>query len=55
MDHEGDDEAGEGGITVEPGGTGELTHTFREGDELLAGCHQPGHYEAGMRVAINMA
>lgn len=54
MDMEGDDAAGEDGITVEPGETGELTHTFQEGDELLIGCHQAGHYEAGMRVMIEM-
>jgi uncharacterized cupredoxin-like copper-binding protein len=51
-DEHGGDESG--GITVEPGETGELTHTFREGDELLIGCHQAGHYEAGMRVMIDM-
>jgi uncharacterized cupredoxin-like copper-binding protein len=51
----GDEHGGdESGITVEPGETGELTHTFREGDELLIGCHQAGHYEAGMRVMIDM-
>lgn len=44
----------EGGITVEPGETGEITHTFAEGDELLVGCHEAGHYEAGMRVMINV-
>jgi uncharacterized cupredoxin-like copper-binding protein len=57
----GDDNGGghdsmseEGGITVEPGESGEITHTFAEGDELLIGCHEPGHYEAGMRVMVNM-
>ncbi|MFP5327780.1 MAG: plastocyanin/azurin family copper-binding protein [Acidimicrobiia bacterium] len=54
MDHEAAEDDGEGGITVEPGETGELTHTFREGDELLIGCHQPGHYEAGMVVTVNV-
>jgi uncharacterized cupredoxin-like copper-binding protein len=54
MDAEGHDDGGEGGITVEPGETGELTHTFREGDELLIGCHEEGHYEAGMRITINV-
>ena len=55
MEHEADDATGEGGVTVEPGETGELTHTFREGDELLIGCHQAGHYEAGMRVTVDVA
>lgn len=45
-------DSGEGAITVEPGGTGELTHTFASGDELVIGCHEPGHYDAGMRIAV---
>lgn len=44
----------EGGITVEPGETGEITHTFAQDDRLLIGCHEEGHYDAGMRVMINM-
>jgi uncharacterized cupredoxin-like copper-binding protein len=47
-----DDEAG--AITVEPGDTGELTHTFAAGDEVLVGCHEPGHYDAGMRLTIDV-
>jgi uncharacterized cupredoxin-like copper-binding protein len=52
MDHGGGDE--EGGITVDAGDTGELTHTFEAGDELLIGCHQEGHYEAGMKLTVNL-
>ena len=48
MHHGGDSDA----ITVEPGDTGTLTHTFDAGDEVLIGCHQPGHYRAGMKVAV---
>ena len=44
----------EGGITVMPGETGEITHTFSEGDNLLIGCHEEGHYAGGMRIMINM-
>jgi uncharacterized cupredoxin-like copper-binding protein len=53
MDHGGggDDE---GGITVDPGKSGELTHTFRAGDRLLIGCHQPGHYDAGMKLEVTV-
>jgi uncharacterized cupredoxin-like copper-binding protein len=40
-----------GALTVEPGETGSLTHTFEPGDRLLIGCHQPGHYTAGMKIA----
>lgn len=56
----GDDEGGhdptgdEGGITVMPGETGEITHTFAEGDDLLIGCHEAGHYDAGMRIMVNV-
>jgi uncharacterized cupredoxin-like copper-binding protein len=41
-------------VTVKPGATGRLTHTFRAGDQLLIGCHQPGHYAAGMRITIDV-
>ncbi len=60
-DHEMDmgdgagNDAGENGITLEPGDTGELTYTFGEGDRLLIGCHQDGHYGAGMKAMINMS
>ncbi len=43
-----------GGITVEPGETKDFTHTFAEGDALLIGCHEEGHYAAGMHVTMNM-
>ena len=52
MDHGGDATTA---VTVEPGKTAEITHTFRAGDELLVGCHQPGHYAAGMELAIDVA
>ena len=41
-------------VTVEPGETGSLTYTFTEAGELLAGCHEPGHYEAGMVAPITV-
>lgn len=41
------------GITVEPGATGELTYTFDGAGEVLIGCHQTGHYAAGMKLALN--
>ena len=49
---EGDDEAA---ITVEPGQQGEITHTFGSGDDLLVGCHEPGHYAAGMKIVVDIA
>ena len=48
----GDDEKA---VTVEPGKTGELEHTFDEDGEVLIGCHQPGHYDAGMKVAVEVS
>ena len=47
--HHGDD-----AITVGPGRTGSLTHTFKAGDALLIGCHEPGHYATGMKIAVTV-
>lgn len=63
--HEEDmaDESGGGGhdhgaggdaVTVQPGATERLTHTFDDEGTLEIGCHQPGHYEAGMKVRITV-
>jgi len=41
-------------ITVEPGETGEITYTFDDPGRLEIGCHQPGHYAAGMKIDINV-
>lgn len=50
---EGDDEAA---ITVEPGEEGEITHTFAAADDdVLIGCHEPGHYAAGMKLVVDIA
>ncbi|HUQ43170.1 MAG TPA: cupredoxin domain-containing protein [Candidatus Limnocylindria bacterium] len=40
------------GIPVKPGQTRELTYTFSEPGETLAGCHVAGHYGGGMRATI---
>lgn len=42
-------------ITVEPGMTGEMTHTFSESGTILIGCHEPGHWEAGMKATVNIS
>jgi uncharacterized cupredoxin-like copper-binding protein len=39
-------------VKVEPGKTATLSHTFKPGEALLIGCHEPGHYAAGMKVAL---
>jgi uncharacterized cupredoxin-like copper-binding protein len=46
---------GADGIKVEPGKTGELTHTFQKGDSVVIGCHEPGHYAAGMKLPVTVA
>lgn len=55
-----DDHGGHGdddeGVTVEPGETAEIVHTFGADDEgLIIGCHQPGHYDAGMVSAVELS
>lgn len=41
-------------VSVEPSETGTLEYTFDEAGELLVGCHEPGHYEAGMVAPITV-
>lgn len=36
-------------VSVQPGGTKELTWRFTTPGQLEYGCHEPGHYTAGMR------
>jgi uncharacterized cupredoxin-like copper-binding protein len=42
------------GIGVKPGETKELTYTFAESGEMLAGCHVVGHYGGGMKAMITV-
>jgi uncharacterized cupredoxin-like copper-binding protein len=42
-------------IAVDPGKTGELTYTFNTAGQLQIGCHQPGHYAAGMKLDVTVA
>jgi uncharacterized cupredoxin-like copper-binding protein len=41
-------------VTIEPGKTGTLTHTFDSVGTTLLGCHQPGHYASGMKLRITV-
>jgi uncharacterized cupredoxin-like copper-binding protein len=41
-------------VTVAPGATGEVAFTFAKPTTLLIGCHEPGHYEAGMVATITV-
>ncbi len=56
--HEGemDEHGGHGGegTTVEPGGSATLTHRFTEAGTIEIGCHQPGHYEDGMKLHVTV-
>ncbi len=50
MDHDTD-----AGVSVEPGQTETFDYTFGgEKGEILAGCHEPGHYDAGMVATITI-
>ncbi len=42
-------------FAIAPGETKETTWHFTEPGELLIGCHQPGHYAAGMRITVTVA
>lgn len=39
-------------VSIKPGRTGSLTMTFAEVGTLIVGCHEPGHYAAGMRAIL---
>lgn len=36
-------------VSLQPGETKDVTWTFTGAGTLLYGCHEPGHYDAGMR------
>jgi len=42
-------------VEVKRGATGELTMTFDKAEDVLIGCHQPGHYAAGMRATVTVS
>lgn len=52
MDH--DKSANKNALTVEPGKTASLPYTFDKAGSVLVGCHQPGHYAAGMKIQVNV-
>ena len=51
---QGHDHAHEGGVTVHPGESGSLHYVFDKAGTLEIGCHQPGHYKAGMNAVLNV-
>lgn len=42
-------------VSVKPGKSASLTHTFDKAGQFLIGCHEPGHYTGGMRITVNVA
>jgi uncharacterized cupredoxin-like copper-binding protein len=50
--HGGHAEESDRAITLDPGQDGELTWTFEEEGSIEIGCHEPGHYAAGMRASV---
>jgi uncharacterized cupredoxin-like copper-binding protein len=42
-------------VSVNPGKSASLTHTFDKPGQVLIGCHEPGHYVGGMRITVNVA
>ncbi|HZN14937.1 MAG TPA: plastocyanin/azurin family copper-binding protein [Acidimicrobiales bacterium] len=41
-------------VTVKPGASDDLVHRFDKAGELVIGCHEPGHYGAGMRLTVTV-
>lgn len=39
-------------LDLEPGQTREVTVTFEEPGEMPFGCHEPGHFDGGMRGTV---
>jgi uncharacterized cupredoxin-like copper-binding protein len=46
-------DAGKEGIIVKPGKTDSLISTFDKAATLI-GCHEAGHYAAGMKIQVNV-
>ncbi|MEO7295333.1 MAG: cupredoxin domain-containing protein [Candidatus Limnocylindria bacterium] len=53
-DEHGGGHADDAGVSVDPAETAEFSYTFDVLDDVLIGCHQPGHYDGGMvgRVSV---
>jgi uncharacterized cupredoxin-like copper-binding protein len=41
-------------VQVQPGGYAELSYHFSQPGTLILGCHEPGHYAAGMRATVEV-
>lgn len=47
--------SGDGVVTVKPGKDATLTKEFTESGTLVIGCHQPGHWESGMKATVTVS
>lgn len=41
-------------LILKPGESGSVTFTAKASGTLLIGCHQPGHWEAGVKAPLNI-
>lgn len=46
--------AEEGEISLDPGATGSVDFTFDKAGTFYIGCHEPGHYAAGMVATVTV-
>lgn len=44
----------DGVVTVKPGDDATLTRTFDDSGTVIIGCHQPGHWESGMKATVTI-
>ena len=42
------------GVVVEPGNSGDVPYRFDQAGTIIVGCHEPGHWESGMKVLITI-
>jgi len=42
------------GVAVEPGATETFEYSFEQPGQILAGCHEAGHYDAGMVASMTV-
>ena len=54
-DHGGGGDDDNNNVTVDPGEKGEITYRFEEAGTYEIGCHEPGHYAAGMKITVNVS
>ena len=50
----GGDDKDKDAVTVDPGKTGRLAYTFDKPGTVEIGCHQLGHYAAGMKISVTV-